>query len=126
MASLNNSSDQTVKVDCKVTQQTIWTMLDDLGNEEDVDIGDSMPLSNEEVISPVDLCEKYNPMLDDLGNKENVNIGDSMLLSSEELGEEVISPVDLCEEYNPMLDVLGELEIIADFFMFLSVPIIKL
>ena len=40
-------------------------------NEENVDIGASMLLSSEElgeeVISPVDLCEEYNPMLDVLG-----------------------------------------------------------
>ena len=57
MKSLNikTSDDQTFKVDWDVARQsqTIRTMLDDLGIEEDGDSEDTIPLPNEEVTGPV-------------------------------------------------------------------------
>ena len=55
MAYLNTSHDQIVKINYDVSRETVWTMLDDLGKEEDVDIfGDSIPLT-----SSMDSCEIY-------------------------------------------------------------------
>ena len=67
MKSLNikTSDDQTFKVDWDVARQsqTIRTMLDDLGIEEDGDSEDTIPLPNDEVTGPVfkkalEWCEK--------------------------------------------------------------------
>ena len=67
MKSLNikTSDDQTFNVDWEVARQsqTIRTMLDDLGIDEDGDSEDTIPLPNEEVTGPVfkkvlDWCEK--------------------------------------------------------------------
>ena len=72
--SIKTSDDQTFKVDWDVARQsqTIRTMLDDLGIEEDGDSQDTIPLPNEEVTGPVfqkalEWCKKnrgkpdYNP-----------------------------------------------------------------
>ena len=63
--SIKTSDDQTFKVDWDVARQsqTIRTMLDDLGIEEDGDSEDIIPLPNEEVTGPVfkkalEWCEK--------------------------------------------------------------------
>ena len=63
--SIKTSDDQTFKVDWDVARQsqTIRTMLDDLGIEEDGDSQDTIPLPNEEVTGPVfqkalEWCEK--------------------------------------------------------------------
>ena len=63
--SIKTSDDQTFKVDWDVARQsqTIRTMLDDLGIEEDGDSNDTIPLPNEEVTGPVfqkalEWCEK--------------------------------------------------------------------
>ena len=76
MKSLNikTSDDQTFKVDWEVARQsqTIRTMLDDLGIDEDTDSEDTIPLPNEEITGPVfqkalEWCKKnrgkpdYNP-----------------------------------------------------------------
>ena len=57
MKSLNikTSDDQTFNVDWDIARQsqTIRTMLDDLGIEEDGDSEDTLPLPNEEVTGPV-------------------------------------------------------------------------
>ena len=72
--SIKTSDDQTFKVDWDVARQsqTIRTMLDDLGIEEDGDSEDTIPLPNEEVTGTVfqkalEWCEHhrgkpdYNP-----------------------------------------------------------------
>ena len=63
--SIKTSDDQTFKVDWDVARQsqTIRTMLDDLGIDEDGDSEDTIPLPNEEVTGPVfkkalEWCEK--------------------------------------------------------------------
>ena len=67
MKSLNikTSDDQTFTVEWDIARQsqTIRTMLDDLGIEEDGDTEDTLPLPNEEVTGPVfkkalEWCEK--------------------------------------------------------------------
>ena len=86
--SIKTSDDQTFKVDWDVARQsqTIRTMLDDLGIEEDGDSEDTIPLPNEEINGPVfkkalEWCEKnrgkpdYKPDdEDDSKKKEYVSI----------------------------------------------------
>ena len=62
---IKTSDDQTFNVDWEVARQsqTIRTMLDDLGIDEDGDSEDTIPLPNEEITGPVfkkvlDWCEK--------------------------------------------------------------------
>ena len=55
LLNIKTSDDQTFEVDWDVARQsqTIRTMLDDLGIEEDGDSNDTIPLPNEEVTGPV-------------------------------------------------------------------------
>merc|ERR1712154_334865 len=79
---IKTSDKQTFKVDWDVARQsqTIRTMLDDLGIEEDGDSEDTIPLPNEEITGPVfqkalEWCKKnrgkpdYNREEDDSKNK---------------------------------------------------------
>merc|ERR1712025_505389 len=86
--SIKTSDDQTFKGDWDIARQsqTVRTMLDDLGIEEDGDSEDTIPLPNEEITGPVfkkalEWCEKnrgkpdYNPDdEDDSKKKEYVSI----------------------------------------------------
>ena len=79
---IKTSDEQTFKVDWEVARQsqTIRTMLDDLGIEEDGDSEDTIPLPNKEITGPVfqkalEWCKKnrgkpdYNREEDDSKNK---------------------------------------------------------